>query len=95
MLTGKIAFSLCQNGFLIPFFSLDPDDRIPDPNRMLRYGRLVTIKLFLSHMFLGYSAYFHSTTTLNHVRSLLTSGFASLHHPKDWSLSHVRSPALR
>lgn len=41
------------------------------------------------------SAYFHSTTTLNHVRSLLTSGFASLHHPKDWSLTHVRSPALR
>ncbi|KAI0758164.1 DAHP synthetase [Fomes fomentarius] len=55
---------------------LDPDDRTPDPKRML-------------------SAYFHSTTTLNHVRSLLTSGFASLHHPKDWSLTHVRSPALR
>ncbi|RPD81357.1 DAHP synthetase [Lentinus tigrinus ALCF2SS1-7] len=55
---------------------LDPDDRTPDPDRML-------------------SAYFHSTTTLNHVRSLLTSGFASLHHPKDWSLTHVRSPAVR
>ncbi|KAH9939292.1 DAHP synthetase [Epithele typhae] len=55
---------------------LDPDDRTPDPNRML-------------------TAYFHSTTTLNHVRSLLTSGFASLHHPKDWSLGHVRSPAVR
>ncbi|KAI0355412.1 DAHP synthetase [Trametes cingulata] len=55
---------------------LDPNDRTPDPDRML-------------------SAYFHSTATLNHVRSLLTSGFASLHHPKDWSLSHVRSPALR
>ncbi|KAI0751180.1 DAHP synthetase [Daedaleopsis nitida] len=41
------------------------------------------------------SAYFHSTTTLNHVRSLLTSGFASLHHPKEWSLTHVRSPALK
>ncbi|RDX55349.1 DAHP synthetase [Lentinus brumalis] len=55
---------------------LDPDDRTPDPDRML-------------------SAYFHSTATLNHVRSLLTSGFASLHHPKDWSLTHVRSPAVR
>ncbi|KAI8982777.1 DAHP synthetase [Trametes punicea] len=55
---------------------LDPNERTPDPDRML-------------------SAYFHSTTTLNHVRSLLTSGFASLHHPKDWSLTHVRSPALR
>ncbi|RDB26513.1 Phospho-2-dehydro-3-deoxyheptonate aldolase [Hypsizygus marmoreus] len=41
------------------------------------------------------SAYFHSTATLNHIRSLLTSGFASLHHPSDWSLSHVRSPSLR
>lgn len=42
-----------------------------------------------------YRAYFHSTTTLNYIRSLLTSGFASLHNPRDWSLSHVRSPALR
>ena len=25
----------------------------------------------------------------------MTSGFASLHHPRDWSLSHVRSPSLR
>ncbi|KAJ3508996.1 hypothetical protein NLJ89_g5452 [Agrocybe chaxingu] len=40
-------------------------------------------------------AYFHSTTTLNYLRGLLTSGFASLHHPRDWSLSHVRSPSLR
>ncbi|KAF8551220.1 DAHP synthetase [Imleria badia] len=55
---------------------LDPNDRTPDPQRLL-------------------SAYFHSTTTLNYVRGLLTSGFASLHHPRDWSLSHVRSPSLR
>ena len=41
------------------------------------------------------SAYFHSTTTLNYIRGLLSSGFASLHHPRDWSLSHVRSPGLR
>ncbi|SJL18136.1 related to phospho-2-dehydro-3-deoxyheptonate aldolase, class II [Armillaria ostoyae] len=41
------------------------------------------------------SAYFHSTATLNHVRGLLTSGFASLHHPRDWSFNHVRSPELR
>ncbi|KAI0288711.1 DAHP synthetase [Russula brevipes] len=40
-------------------------------------------------------AYFHSSATLNHIRSLLTSGFGSLHHPRDWSLSHVRSPSLR
>lgn len=55
---------------------LDPNDRTPDPERLL-------------------SAYFHSTATLNYVRGLLTSGFASLRHPRDWSLSHVRSPALR
>ncbi|KAF8644470.1 hypothetical protein AX16_008440 [Volvariella volvacea WC 439] len=55
---------------------LDPEDRTPDPERLLR-------------------AYFHSTTTLNYVRGLLTSGFASLHHPSDWSLTHVRSRALR
>ncbi|THG99276.1 hypothetical protein EW026_g3042 [Hermanssonia centrifuga] len=55
---------------------LDPDDRTPDPERML-------------------SAYFHSTATLNYVRGLLTSGFASLHHPRDWSLAHVRSPELK
>ncbi|OBZ70356.1 Phospho-2-dehydro-3-deoxyheptonate aldolase [Grifola frondosa] len=57
-------------------FRLDPNDRSPDPERLL-------------------SAYFHSTTTLNYIRGLLTSGFASLHHPRDWSLTHVRSPALR
>lgn len=41
------------------------------------------------------SAYFYSTTTLNYIRGLLTSGFASLNHPRDWSLAHVRSPALQ
>ncbi|KAG6846681.1 hypothetical protein H0H93_012452, partial [Arthromyces matolae] len=40
-------------------------------------------------------AYFHSATTLNYVRGLLSSGFASLNHPRGWSLSHVRSPALK
>lgn len=53
-----------------------PDERTPDPERLL-------------------SAYFHSTATLNHIRALLTSGFGSLHHPRDWSLSHVRSPSLK
>jgi 3-deoxy-7-phosphoheptulonate synthase len=55
---------------------LNPDDRTPDPDRLL-------------------SAYFHSATTLNFVRSLLSSDFASLNHPADWSLSHVRSPRLK
>ncbi|GAA5890273.1 hypothetical protein JCM6882_008778 [Rhodosporidiobolus microsporus] len=60
---------------------ISPDDRLPDPERLL-------------------SAYFHSTATVNHVRSLLSSGFASLPTSKDqsvpWSLplTHVRSPEL-
>ncbi|KAI9431448.1 DAHP synthetase [Lactarius psammicola] len=60
----------------VMIFRFDPDERTPDPERLL-------------------SAYFHSTATLNHIRGLLTSGFASLHHPRDWSLLHVRSPSLR
>ncbi|KAK0196331.1 hypothetical protein F5146DRAFT_1101369 [Armillaria mellea] len=39
----------------------------------------------------SFSAYSHSTATLNHVQGLLTSGFASLHHPRDRSFNHVRS----
>jgi 3-deoxy-7-phosphoheptulonate synthase len=60
---------------------LDPNDRLPDPERLL-------------------SAYFHSAATVNHVRSLLASGFASLPTSREedvpWSLplSHVRSPQL-
>lgn len=75
---------------------MDPDERTPNPDRLLRQVALSTVFLqqFFTH---GSSAYFYSTTTLNHVRALLTSGFASLHyhHPRDWSLSHVRSPTLR
>lgn len=40
------------------------------------------------------SAYFHSATTLNYLRALLSSGFASLHSPQEWSLGHVRSSSL-
>ena len=39
-------------------------------------------------------AYFHSASTLNCIRSLLSSGFADLHNPRSWSLSHVRNPEL-
>jgi 3-deoxy-7-phosphoheptulonate synthase len=31
-------------------------------------------------------AYFHSTATLNHLRSLAAGGFADLHHPERWDL---------
>jgi 3-deoxy-7-phosphoheptulonate synthase len=41
------------------------------------------------------SAYFHSTATLNYIRTLLLSGFANIHKPLDWSFSHVRSPELQ
>lgn len=40
-------------------------------------------------------AYFHSTATLNYIRTLLQSGFANLNKPLDWSFSHVRSPELQ
>ncbi|KAI8145839.1 DAHP synthetase [Fennellomyces sp. T-0311] len=40
-------------------------------------------------------AYFHSAATLNYVRTLLDSGFADLHAPSKWNLSHVRSDAVR
>ncbi|PWW71657.1 DAHP synthetase [Tuber magnatum] len=36
------------------------------------------------------SAYYHSATTLNFLRGQLSSGFADLHHPFEWTLSHVR-----
>lgn len=80
---------------------LDPDDRTPDPERLLRYliPLMSRSKVWLSLLLLCIPntrrAYFYSATTLNHVRALLTSGFASLHHPRDWSLAHVRSPSLR
>ncbi len=77
---------------------LDPNDRTPDPERLLRFvmslTTIVTI-LVLTLITFADSAYFHSTATLNYVRGLLTSGFASLNHPRDWSLSHVRSPELK
>ncbi|KAI9247331.1 DAHP synthetase [Sporodiniella umbellata] len=40
-------------------------------------------------------AYFHSTATLNYVRTLLDSGFADLHEPSQWNLNHVRSENLK
>lgn len=39
-------------------------------------------------------AYFHSSATINYIRALLTSGFADLHNPRSWSLTHVRNPEL-
>ncbi|KAJ9091180.1 hypothetical protein QFC21_007301 [Naganishia friedmannii] len=41
------------------------------------------------------SAYFHSSATLNYIRALLSSGFADLNAPRQWSFSHVRSPSLQ
>lgn len=40
-------------------------------------------------------AYFTSTATLNFVRGLLHSGFASLHHPESWDLSFVKCDSTR
>ncbi|EUC47839.1 hypothetical protein COCMIDRAFT_34580 [Bipolaris oryzae ATCC 44560] len=41
------------------------------------------------------SAYFHSATTLNYIRSQLASGIADLHNPLDWELGHVRDEELQ
>ncbi|KAH9824091.1 DAHP synthetase [Melampsora americana] len=40
-------------------------------------------------------AYYHSAATINHIRSLLASGYADLHRPSAWSFAHVRSPELQ
>jgi 3-deoxy-7-phosphoheptulonate synthase len=61
-------------------------DRKPDPERLLGYVPDTSKS--------DISAYFHSTATLNYIRTLLSSGFADLHKPLDWSFSHVRSPEL-
>ena len=39
-------------------------------------------------------AYFHSASTLNFIRASLSSGFADLHKPLDWSLSHVKDSRI-
>ncbi|KAJ3362533.1 hypothetical protein GGF32_005978 [Allomyces javanicus] len=40
-------------------------------------------------------AYFHSAATLNYLRSLVSSGFADLHHPSSWDLNHVKKHEVR
>ncbi|KAL7620855.1 Aromatic/aminoadipate aminotransferase 1 [Parahypoxylon ruwenzoriense] len=40
-------------------------------------------------------AYHHSAATLNYVRASLAAGIADLHRPLNWSLGHVREPALK
>ncbi|KAG9290695.1 hypothetical protein G9A89_011658 [Geosiphon pyriformis] len=40
-------------------------------------------------------AYFHSAATINYIRAILSSGFADLHRPSEWSLRHVRSNGIR
>ncbi len=34
-------------------------------------------------------AYFHSTATLNYIRSMIDGGFADLHHPYAWNLDSI------
>ncbi|KAI8319205.1 phospho-2-dehydro-3-deoxyheptonate aldolase [Martensiomyces pterosporus] len=41
------------------------------------------------------SAYFHSASTINYVRLLLSGGFADIHHPKAWDLGYVRREDIR
>ena len=39
-------------------------------------------------------AYFHSAATINYIRAILDSGFADLHNPRSWKLSHVHNKEL-
>ncbi|KAG7005636.1 phospho-2-dehydro-3-deoxyheptonate aldolase [Physcia stellaris] len=41
------------------------------------------------------AAYFHSATTMNHIRAELSSGIADLHSPLDWELGHVRDDKIK
>jgi 3-deoxy-7-phosphoheptulonate synthase len=36
------------------------------------------------------TSYFHSAATLNYLRAQLASGFADLHYPFEWTLTHVQ-----
>lgn len=67
------------------------DQRQPDPDRLLQCVPVCLSSVWLTPK---YRAYFHSASTLNCIRSLLGSGFADLHNPRSWSLSHVRNPEL-
>lgn len=74
---------------------MDPEDRTPNPDRLLRWAKHLCERTFIFNISSFCSAYFHSTTTLNYIRAILASGFASLNNPRDWSLSHVRSATLK
>lgn len=41
------------------------------------------------------AAYFHSASTLNHIRACLSSGIADLHSPLDWGLGHVSNEDIK
>lgn len=40
-------------------------------------------------------AYFHSAATLNYIRSLLSAGFADLHHPESWNMGYIKDSEIR
>ncbi|KAI0473905.1 phospho-2-dehydro-3-deoxyheptonate aldolase-like protein [Xylariaceae sp. FL0804] len=40
-------------------------------------------------------AYYHSSATLNYIRSSLAAGIADLHRPLNWSLGHIKDPELK
>ncbi len=54
-------------GDSINIYEPDPENREPDPERLLM-------------------AFFHSVTTLNYIRAIISGGFADLHHPYSWNL---------
>ena len=95
LLKGENASEFRNAGETMSTASIQPCVR---PTRSDSLGALKCVLSPCAPLTVSYdSAYFYSTATLNSVRSLLGSGFASLRqsHPRDWSLAHVRSPSLK
>src|SRR5688500_17534485 len=70
------------DGVTVPSFRGDNINGFDPSERKPDPSRLVT-------------SYFHSAATLNYIRAQLSSGFADLHHPIEWNLSHVQESAQK
>ncbi|RPA86495.1 DAHP synthetase [Ascobolus immersus RN42] len=70
------------DGVTVPSFRGDNINGFDPSERKPDPSRLVT-------------SYFHSAATLNYIRAQLSSGFADLHHPIEWTLAHVQDSAQK
>jgi 3-deoxy-7-phosphoheptulonate synthase len=64
------------NGTTVPTYRGDTINGFAPDEREPDPGRLI-------------EGYFHSTATLNHIRSMIDGGFADLHHPYTWNLDSI------